>query len=280
MAKRKRESVSLPAPVIAEDAAESWRVFRIMAEFIEGFEAMSPIGPAVTIFGSARTPPEDPMYKAAEQTAKLLVKNDFGVITGGGPGIMEAGNKGAMEAGGTSVGLNISLPHEQLSNRYQTISLDFHYFYARKVMFVKYASAFICFPGGYGTLDEFFETVTLIQTLKSEAFPVVLYGKRYWSGLVDWMKNTLVEKFIDQEDLDIFRVVDSPEEAAKQIKAGIRKHWWRPFDAELRELTHNGKSKNPIQGPRAGKTGEGTRYGTRPRRTQEAHARPSKKPAQ
>jgi len=138
---------------VRDQAAESWRVFRIMAEFIEGFESLAQIGPAVTIFGSARTHHSDPMYKAAEQTARLLAKENFAVITGGGPGIMEAGNKGAFEAKGTSVGLNISLPQEQQSNKYQQISLDFHYFYTRKVMFVKYASAFICFPGGYGTLD-------------------------------------------------------------------------------------------------------------------------------
>src|SRR6185312_13327967 len=151
--------------LVRDQAAESWRVFRIMSEFVEGFEVLDRLSKAVSIFGSARTHPDDPMYEAAETTARLLVRSKFAVITGGGPGIMEAGNKGAFEAGGTSVGLNISLPHEQESNRYQTISLDFHYFYARKVMFVKYAAAFICFPGGYGTLDEFFETLTLIQTL-------------------------------------------------------------------------------------------------------------------
>src|SRR5207248_844800 len=179
------------------------------------------------VFGSARTRPDDPFYKAAEQTGRLLSGAGFAVITGGGPGIMEAANKGAFEAGNASAGLNISLPHEQESNRYQTISLDFHYFYARKVMFVKYASAFICFPGGYGTLDEFFETITLIQTLKIEPFPVILYGSAYWSGLVDWMRRTLPPHFVDGEDLDIFRLVDSPEEAVKQVKLGVKKHWWR-----------------------------------------------------
>src|SRR5437660_3854707 len=147
------------------EVADSWRIFRIMSEFVEGFEAMAPVGRAVTIFGSARTKPADPFYKMAEQTARLLAKQKLGVITGGGPGIMEAGNKGAFEAGGTSVGLNITLPQEQQANKYLSISLDFHYFYVRKVMFVKYAAAFVCFPGGYGTLDEFFETITLIQTL-------------------------------------------------------------------------------------------------------------------
>src|SRR5687767_703778 len=187
------------------DARESWRIFRIMAEFVEGFEVMAPVGRAVSVYGSARTKPHDPMYKAAEETARRLVKAGFAVITGGGPGIMEAANKGAYEAGGTSVGLNITLPQEQEGNRYQSIALDFHYFYARKVMFTKYASAFVYFPGGYGTLDELFEVLTLIQTLKVEPFPVVFYGTRYWSGLVDWMRDQLQGRFIDREDLDIFK---------------------------------------------------------------------------
>src|SRR3954469_4740846 len=206
------------------DGKDSWRIFRIMSEFVEGFESLAHIGPAVSIFGSARTRPDDPYYGAAEETARLLAKAGFAVITGGGPGIMEAANKGAFEAGGVSVGCNINLPQEQEANRYQTIGLDFHYFYARKVMFVKYAAAFICFPGGYGTLDEFFETVTLIQTLKSEAFPVLLYGSEYWDGLVAWLRRQLIPKFIDPEDIDIFRLVDTPEEAVKQIRQGIRKH--------------------------------------------------------
>src|SRR5881398_3882137 len=190
------------------DVNDTWRIFRIMAEFVEGFEVMAAVGRAVSIFGSARTRPDDPMYRAAEETARLLAKSKLAVITGGGPGIMEAANKGAFEAGGTSVGLNITLPQEQEANRYQTVGLDFHYFYARKVMFVKYASAFVCFPGGYGTLDEFFETITLIQTMKVEAFPIILYGSTFWSGLVDWMTETLQPRFIDPEDLNIFRVVD------------------------------------------------------------------------
>src|SRR5215208_830553 len=167
---------------------DSWRIFRIMAEFVEAFEVLAPVGPAVSVFGSARTKPDDPYFKAAEETSRLLAKAGLAVITGGGPGIMEAGNKGAYGAGGTSIGLNITLPQEQEANRYQTISLDFHYFYARKVMFVKYASAFVCFPGGYGTMDEFFETLTLIQTLKIEAFPIILYGSKFWGGLAEWMR--------------------------------------------------------------------------------------------
>jgi uncharacterized protein (TIGR00730 family) len=236
------------------------------------------------MFGSARTPPDDPYYRAAEETARLLAKAEFAVITGGGPGIMEAANKGSFEAGGVSVGCNITLPQEQEANKYQTISLDFHYFYARKVMFVKYASAFICFPGGYGTLDEFFETITLIQTLKSEAFPVLLYGSEYWDGLVDWMRRQLIPKFIDPEDLDIFRLVDTPQDAVKQIRQGSRKHWWRPLDDELEALAlaSNGRQRRqpPLAGSKSANTGEGTRYGSRPKHTSKKHAKPEKKPSQ
>src|SRR5438105_1727913 len=199
-----------PIPDLANN--DSWRIFRIMAEFVEGFETLANVGQAVSIFGSARTRPNDRYYKEAEETARLFARSKFAVITGGGPGIMEAANKGAFDAGGQSIGLNITLPQEQEANRYQTVKLDFHYFYARKVMFVKYASAFICFPGGYGTLDEFFETITLIQTLKIETFPVVLYDKAYWSGLIEWMRGQLIPAFIDGEDMDIFRVADDPAE--------------------------------------------------------------------
>ncbi|HSU67090.1 MAG TPA: TIGR00730 family Rossman fold protein [Tepidisphaeraceae bacterium] len=261
---------------------ESWRIFRIMAEFVEGFEALESVGKAVTIFGSARTKPADPFYAAAEKTARLLAKSGFGVITGGGPGIMEAGNKGAFEAGGASVGLNISLPHEQESNRYQTISLDFHYFYARKVMFVMYAQAFICFPGGYGTLDEFFETITLVQTSKVDAFPIILFGSDYWSGLAEWIRKTLQPHFIDREDMDIFRIVDTPEDVVRLVKSGTRRHWWRDLDSALMVDAENGQArkKNPLSGPKAGKTGEGTRYGKRPRRPDKKHVSAGKKPQQ
>ena len=269
-------------PTGAVDAADSWRVFRIMSEFVEGFEILAPVRRAVTIFGSARTKPDDPMYRAAEQTARLLAKANFAVITGGGPGIMEAANKGCFEAGGVSAGLNISLPHEQESNLYKTISLDFHYFYARKVMFVKYASAFICFPGGYGTLDEFFETLTLIQTMKVEPFPILLYGSHYWRGLVEWMRATLDPRFIDNEDLDIFRLVDSPQEAVKLVRQGLRKHWWQPEDQSV--LQGDGAAKQrarvPLSGAKAASTGEGTRYGKRPRKTEKKHAEASPKPQQ
>src|SRR6266480_1675559 len=252
----------------AADGQDSWRIFRIMAEFVEGFETMSRVGQAVTIFGSARTKPSDRYYKAAEETARLLALEGFGVITGGGPGIMEAANKGAFEAGGVSVGCNITLPQEQEANKYQTITLDFHYFYARKVMFVKYASAFVCFPGGYGTLDEFFEIVTLVQTMKVEAFPIILYGSEFWSGLVRWMSEQLIPKFIDPEDIDIFRVVDQPEEVVRLVKRGIKSHWWQPIDTELGLDGGNGRPKGPtpLSGPRTADTGEGTRYGRRPKR--------------
>ncbi|HLL89016.1 MAG TPA: TIGR00730 family Rossman fold protein [Tepidisphaeraceae bacterium] len=263
------------------DGHESWRIFRIMAEFVEGFETMAAIGPAVSIFGSARTRPDDPHYKAAEETARLLAKKKFAVITGGGPGIMEAANKGAFEAGGTSVGLNITLPQEQEGNRYQSVTLDFHYFYARKVMFTKYASAFICFPGGYGTMDEFFEVLTLVQTLKVEAFPIVLYGSDYWGGLADWIRRQLVPHYVDAEDPGIFRIVDTPADAVRQTVAGVKKHWWRPVDDALKPLAAKPAPRGEAVGGDPGTdTGEGTRYGRRPRVTQNKHAKQPKKPTQ
>lgn len=260
---------------------DTWRIFRIMAEFVEGFEEMSAIGPAISIFGSARTRPDHPDYKAAEKTSQLLAQAGLTIITGGGPGIMEAGNKGAFEAGGKSVGLNISLPHEQEGNRYQTLSLDFHYFYVRKVMFTKYAKGIICFPGGFGTLDELFENLTLIQTLKVHAFPVVFYGSHYWSGLVDWMGKSLPQHFIDREDLDIFRIVDSPEDAVAQTLKGMKKNWWSPRDEDLKKISDgNGKSSPMERQSRNARTGEGTRYGRRPVRSTKAHASSPRKPQQ
>jgi uncharacterized protein (TIGR00730 family) len=261
------------------DGRDTWRVFRIMAEFVEGFESLANIGPAVTIFGSARTKPDDKYYKAAEKTAAMLAKAGYAVITGGGPGIMEAGNKGCYEAGGNSIGCNITLPHEQEGNRYQRIALDFHYFYARKVMFVKYASAFLCFPGGYGTLDEFFETVTLIQTLKIEAYPIILFGKDYWTGLKKWIESTLQPKFIDGEDLNIFRIVDTPEEAVRLVKKGVKHHWWHTKMrdiADAKELSH----KAPLADPQTDTTGEGTRYGRRAIRSTKKHIKSRHKPTQ
>ncbi|MCB9771438.1 MAG: TIGR00730 family Rossman fold protein [Candidatus Omnitrophica bacterium] len=198
---------------------DPWRVFRIMAEFVEGFDDMSKVGDAVSIFGSARTKKTDRYYKLAEKTTSLLVKEGFAVITGGGPGIMEAGNKGATEANGESVGLNIDLPFEQKSNPYVKTLINFHYFFCRKVMFVKYAKAFVIFPGGYGTLDELFESLTLIQTQRIERFPVILVGSQYWKGLLEWLRNTMAaEKNIDVKDLDMFTVVDTPEDVIKEIK--------------------------------------------------------------
>jgi uncharacterized protein (TIGR00730 family) len=254
---------------VRTDIKDGWRVFRIMAEFVEGFETMADVGKAVSIFGSARTPPNDRYYKAAEETARLLVKAGYGVITGGGPGIMEAGNKGAFEAHGKSVGLNITLPHEQESNRYINIGMDFHYFYARKVMFVKYASAFICFPGGFGTLDECFETLTLIQTLKIDPFPVILYGTEYWTGLVEWMRARLAPDFINIEDTDIFRIVDRPKDAVAIVRESHKHYWWKP---KGQEVSANGEKKHgPLSGDGAAEGGEGTRYGVRPKRTTKKH---------
>jgi uncharacterized protein (TIGR00730 family) len=192
---------------------DTWRVFRIMGEFVQGFEDLAHISNGVSIFGSARTPPEDPVYQAARETAALLARAGFAVITGGGPGIMEAANRGAFEAGGNSVGCNIELPHEQRSNDYLTLSLKFKYFFVRKMMFVKYSNAFIIFPGGFGTLDELFESLTLIQTRKIRNFPVVLYGSSYWSGMIDWIRNTvLTAANIAQEDLGLLHLTDSPAE--------------------------------------------------------------------
>jgi len=283
MAGLHRNGKSRKAPELKQDGHDAWRIFRIMAEFVEGFETMGNLGTAVSIFGSARTKPSDPFYKAAEETARLLAKGGIGVITGGGPGIMEAANKGAFEAGGVSVGLNITLPQEQEGNRYQTVTLDFHYFYARKVMFVKYAQAFICFPGGYGTLDEFFEVLTLIQTVKVEPFPIVLFGTSYWGGLVEWIKEQLGPQFIDGEDLDIFKLTDDVEEAVRLAKNGIKKPWWRPIDDQLKRAQKgivDAGNVPPLAGSKTADTGEGTRYGKRPKRPDKKHVKAGKKPSQ
>jgi uncharacterized protein (TIGR00730 family) len=198
---------------------ESWRLFKIMGEFVEGVEALHHLGPAVSIFGSARTPPEDPVYKAAESIAARFARENFAVITGGGGGIMEAANKGAAEAGGSSVGLNINLPYEQVPNPYATITLNFHYFFVRKVMFVKYAMAYVIMPGGFGTLDELFEAVTLIQTHRIKPLPVILVGSDFWSGLVEWVRSRLLsEKRISLDDMDIIQILDDPEEIVKTVK--------------------------------------------------------------
>ncbi len=198
---------------------ESWRLFKIMGEFVDGVDNLHDIGPAVTIFGSARTKPDDPVYKKAEKIAALFAKNNFAVITGGGGGVMEAANKGATEAGGTSVGLNIVLPFEQEPNKYSNINLDFNYFFIRKVMFVKYAFAYIIMPGGFGTLDELFESVTLVQTRRIKPFPIILVDSDYWSGLKEWITSRLLkESRISPEDIDILQVMDDPEEIVNTVK--------------------------------------------------------------
>lgn len=200
-------------------AQDPWRIFRIMAEFVEGFEELSKIGPAVTVFGSARTKASDKYYKLAEETAFLLAKDGYAIITGAGPGIMEAANKGAKKAGITSIGLNIQVPVIQEPNRFITKLIEFRYFFCRKVMFLKYANASVIFPGGYGTMDEFFETITLIQTQRIERFPVVLVGSEYWKGLMDWIKKSMLNSDrILEEDLDIFSIVDEPADVIKVIK--------------------------------------------------------------
>lgn len=201
---------------------DTWRMFRIMAEFVEGFEVLPDVHPAVTIFGSARVSRSSPIYKTTEKLARLLAKNQFNVISGGGPGVMEAANKGAVKGGGKSVGLHIHLPREQKPNKYANIRLDFNYFFIRKVMFVKYAVAYVILPGGFGTLDELFEALTLIQTNRIRSFPVILMDSRYWKGLVGWIKMTLLKsKFISPQDLDIFHLVDKPEEAVSIIKGKV-----------------------------------------------------------
>jgi uncharacterized protein (TIGR00730 family) len=197
---------------------DAWRVFRIMGEFVEGFEEMSEIGAAVSIFGSARIPPDDPMYARCVETARLLGEAGFGIITGGDPGIMAAANRGAREAGAVSVGCNIELPFEQRSNEFLDVSIDFRYFFVRKTMFVKYASAFVIFPGGYGTMDELFEALTLIQTNKVRDFPVVLFGSEYWAGLIGWLSGTMAsEGKIAPADIDLMFLTDDPVLATEHI---------------------------------------------------------------
>ena len=198
--------------------SEAWRIFRIQAELIDGIETLNDLGPAVSIFGGARFTEDSPYYSAARETAGLLCRQKLAVITGGGPGIMEAASRGCFEAGGTSVGLNIVLPHEQHPNRYQNRSITFRYFFIRKLMFVRYALAYVIFPGGFGTMDEFFESLTLVQTKKIRRFPIVLYGSSYWQGLLDWVRaEMLPHGCISADDLDLFHAVDSPEAAAEVV---------------------------------------------------------------
>jgi len=208
--------------------SDPWRVLRIMGEFVEGFDVLAELGPAVTIFGSARVKPNDPQYQAAQELARLLGEAGLTVITGGGPGIMEAGNRGAQEAGVPSIGLNIELPFEQGVNPHVDVAINFRYFFVRKTMFLKYAQAFVIFPGGFGTMDELFEALTLIQTGKVQNFPVILFGSAFWSGLLQWLRTTLLaEGKISQHDLDLLVVSDSAEEVRDLILGTMYEQPWR-----------------------------------------------------
>ncbi len=215
-----------------EKSHDSWSVFKIMGELVEGYEKLSQLGPCVSIFGSARTKPDNKFYKETVEISESIVKLGLGIITGGGPGIMEAANKGAQKAGGVSVGLNIDLPHEQMPNPFIDSDkvIDFDYFFVRKVMFVRYAQAFVVMPGGFGTLDEFFEAITLIQTHKIERFPVILYGSEFWSGCIEWIKNIVCKKFnnISEDEMFLFEVVDSKNEIIEILKKFYDKKKFAP----------------------------------------------------
>ncbi|MEW6601266.1 MAG: TIGR00730 family Rossman fold protein [Nitrospirota bacterium] len=220
--------------------SETWRVFRIQSELVEGFETLNELGPAVTIFGSARLTKGNKYYNDAVALAKMLADDGFAIITGGGPGIMEGANKGAKKGKAHSVGLNIEIPMEQMPNKYQDVTLSFRYFFIRKLMFIKYAMAYIIFPGGFGTLDELFEALTLVQTNRIKSFPVVLYGSEYWKGLIDWMKNTLVTNgTIGREDFSLFSLIDTPEE----VRFIINEHY-RVFGG-LKPKGWNNKIRKP-----------------------------------
>lgn len=220
--KKNNKSGNDPYPVDDLGAGESWRMFSIMSEFVQAFTAMSEAGPCVSIFGSARSAPDSPECHMAEELARLLAESGYGVISGGGGGVMAAANKGASEAGGLSIGLNIELPHEQKSNDYANLELSFHYFFIRKVVFVKYSQAYVVLPGGMGTMDELFESLTLIQTNRIKPFPMFLMGSKYYSGLVDWMKDKMLgHNFIAPEDLDLFSVMDDPKDVVRAIKKTI-----------------------------------------------------------
>ncbi|MDR0621522.1 MAG: TIGR00730 family Rossman fold protein [Deltaproteobacteria bacterium] len=211
-----------PFPVDSLGPKESWRMFAIMSEFVKAFTMMSEAGPCVSIFGSARTAPGDPNYAKAVETARLLAEAGFGVVSGGGGGIMEAANQGAAQAGGLSIGLNIELPHEQRPNDFSNVNMNFHYFFIRMVVFVKYSQAYVVFPGGFGTMDELFESLTLIQTRRIRSFPAFLIGREYWSGLLDWLKGTMLKSgMISEPDLDLFTVLDEPEEVVRLIKKTV-----------------------------------------------------------
>jgi uncharacterized protein (TIGR00730 family) len=233
----------IPVPLAPEllekswSARESWRVLAIMAEFVEATERLNAVRPAVSIFGSARTPPDHPYYVLTERIARELSDAGFTVISGGGPGIMEAANKGAFFGRSPSVGLNIQLPHEQISNRYQDISQTFRHFFARKVMFVKFASAYVVMPGGFGTLDELMEALTLVQTRKTRRIPIILVQGSFWKGMLDWFRSTLVaEKMIDPEDMDLIQVIDEPSEVVRAIFSHYEKRGFEPSAAEREAL--------------------------------------------
>ncbi len=242
-------------PLFRDPAQETWRLFRIMAEFVDGFETMSAVGQAVSVFGSARTKPGETNYLRAERLGRRLVERGFAVITGGGPGIMEAANKGAFEADGTSVGLNITLPHEQEANAYQNISMEFHYFFVRKVMFVKYCLGMVCFPGGFGTMDEFFEAMTLIQTGKSPAYPVVLFDSAFWTPFARHFRETMLDayKTISHEDMELFKITDDVDDAVDYLRACVDSYL-----PELRHPTNEEEAKMPLEDRI---TSEGLRYG-------------------
>ena len=246
--------------IFRDPSQETWRLFRIMAEFVDGFETMSRVGQAICVFGSARTATDHWQYKRAEELGAKLVEHGFGVITGGGPGIMEAVNKGAFEADGTSVGLNITLPQEQDANAYQNVSLEFHYFFVRKVILVKYCLGMVCFPGGFGTMDEFFETMTLIQTGKIAAYPVVLFDSKFWTPFVNLMRETMLGEYatISPADLDLFLVTDDVDQAVDYLRTHV--------DQSLVELRHPGGVDEIAMPSEQRITGEGTRYGRSPKR--------------
>lgn len=240
LAMQKTQDEQLLAPPDPQKAAfknsDPWRVLRIQGEFVEGFDRLAELGPAVTIFGSARTKPDDPVYQATVETAKLLAESGLSIITGGGPGIMEAGNKGAVDGGGVSVGLGIELPFEQGVNQYANIAINFHYFFVRKTMFTKYAQAFVIFPGGFGTMDELFEALTLIQTGKVHNFPVILFGSDFWNGLLDWIRTTMLTYGnISAADLDLMVVSDSPSEIRDLIVTAMSENGW---NKEKEEAAH------------------------------------------
>ena len=213
-------------------SSNSWSIFKIMSEFVEGYETLAKIGPSISIFGSARTEESHPHYEMARKTARLLAEQGWGVITGGGPGIMEAGNRGARDVKGKSIGLNINLPFEQYANEYIDADklINFDYFFVRKVMFVKYCQGFVVLPGGFGTLDELFEALTLVQTNKKAKYPIILVGKEFWSGLLDWIQNTMLNenKYISPEDMFLFKVVDTPEQAVEEISL-----FYEKFDIDI-----------------------------------------------